>query len=215
MYMSPGRTVNKSPTLPRPPLQQWRNLLTSLELHNFKAFEHLELEIKPLTLFLGPNNSGKSSILAAPKLLSQTAESFDANVPLLLNGVFGDYGTFRDIAYEHVGARPLQVSLSLAHQNEPVTTDSGVVSQSASRIKSSLNLTYRYKSKLKQTILSQLDITAGERCLLQTKYSNTLERPLITVLGGRRVPKALRPNLSRRLRLQHFLPQATFGLMNS
>lgn len=65
-------------------------MIKQMKLHNFKAFEDLDIEFKPITLLLGPNNSGKSSIIAALRLLVQTIESNDSNVPILLNGIFGD-----------------------------------------------------------------------------------------------------------------------------
>jgi len=61
-------------------------MFCELNLKNFKAFEKLSIELKPLTFLLGPNNSGKSSILAALRLLNQTVESRDSSVSLLLDG---------------------------------------------------------------------------------------------------------------------------------
>jgi predicted ATP-dependent endonuclease of OLD family len=58
----------------------WRNVINGIEYTNFKAFDFLKLEPKPITILLGPNNSGKSSILAGPKLLTQTTESFGAEI---------------------------------------------------------------------------------------------------------------------------------------
>jgi AAA15 family ATPase/GTPase len=68
-------------------------MLTSLRLKYFKAFEQLDLEIRPITIFIGPNNSGKSSIIASLRVLVQTIESYDTKIPLLLNGTMGDFGT--------------------------------------------------------------------------------------------------------------------------
>jgi ABC-type transport system involved in cytochrome c biogenesis ATPase subunit len=49
-------------------------MLTTLEIQNFKAFgERVRLDLRPLTVLVGPNGSGKTSILDAVGLLSQSA----------------------------------------------------------------------------------------------------------------------------------------------
>ena len=50
-------------------------MITSLSLENFKSFKKLdELKIKPLTILLGKNSCGKSSIIQSLLLLKQTLE---------------------------------------------------------------------------------------------------------------------------------------------
>ncbi|MDC4694740.1 AAA family ATPase [Acinetobacter baumannii] len=50
-------------------------MITSLSLENFKSFQKLDnLEIKPLTILLGKNSCGKSSIIQSLLLLKQTLE---------------------------------------------------------------------------------------------------------------------------------------------
>ncbi|MFJ1240457.1 AAA family ATPase, partial [Yersinia enterocolitica] len=87
-------------------------MIRNISARNFKAFEGLDVEIRPITLFLGPNNSGKSSTLALPRLLSQTLHSYDNSIPLLLNGYMGDFGTFKDIIYGNVIKKEMEISLS-------------------------------------------------------------------------------------------------------
>ncbi len=40
-------------------------LLTKVRIENFKRFERLEVELKPLDCLVGPNNSGKTTLLQA------------------------------------------------------------------------------------------------------------------------------------------------------
>lgn len=42
--------------------------LRSLEVHHFKRFDQLQLELEPFNLLVGPNNSGKSTLLQACSL---------------------------------------------------------------------------------------------------------------------------------------------------
>src|SRR3954466_12753453 len=51
-------------------------MLTQLEIQNFKAFgDQVRLELRPLTILLGTNGSGKTSALDALGLLSQSVPS--------------------------------------------------------------------------------------------------------------------------------------------
>jgi len=71
-------------------------MITSLLIRNFKSIEDSgKLELKPLTMFTGPNSSGKSNILKSLAVLAQTVRlpvgierSFDKS---LLNGEFVRY----------------------------------------------------------------------------------------------------------------------------
>lgn len=53
----------------RCPRGVWVVQLRNLRLENFKKFEKLELELRPFQLLVGPNNSGKSTVLQACALL--------------------------------------------------------------------------------------------------------------------------------------------------
>jgi AAA15 family ATPase/GTPase len=46
-------------------------MLEKIKLQNFKLHKDTTLEIKPITLFIGQNNSGKSSIFQALQLIKQ------------------------------------------------------------------------------------------------------------------------------------------------
>jgi len=50
-------------------------LLNKISLKNYKAFEKAEIELKPITILIGPNNSGKSSLIQSILLIQQTLES--------------------------------------------------------------------------------------------------------------------------------------------
>ncbi len=46
-------------------------MLQKIKIQNFKLHKDTSLEIKPITLFIGQNNSGKSSIFQALQLVKQ------------------------------------------------------------------------------------------------------------------------------------------------
>ncbi|MEU0702862.1 DUF3696 domain-containing protein [Streptomyces bacillaris] len=94
-------------------------MIDRLTLHNYKAFQHAELPLGPLTLLTGLNSSGKSSVLQSIGLLRQSYESGDlalsaltaeerragrrtnvAGRGFLLNGELVGLGTGEDVLHE-------------------------------------------------------------------------------------------------------------------
>lgn len=73
------------------------NLINSLKLTNYKAFENQLIEFKPLTLLSGLNSTGKSSVLQSLLLLRQSyQQELLPNVGLALNGELIRIGTAQD-----------------------------------------------------------------------------------------------------------------------
>lgn len=84
-----------------------------LRLVNFKAYRDTgELRLAPLTILIGPNSGGKSSILKALLVLRQTAECRDWQIPLLTDGPYCSLGQYAD--FVHGGDRKEQVVFSLS-----------------------------------------------------------------------------------------------------
>jgi predicted ATPase len=80
-------------------------MFTQLRVKNYKAWkgEH-QVELAPLSLFLGTNSAGKTSLLQMLLLLKQTVESPDRRQHLSLGGQPSDVlhlGGFRDIISGH------------------------------------------------------------------------------------------------------------------
>lgn len=72
-----------------------REGITHFGLRNFKAFHYLEdIELRPLTVLVGPNSSGKSSILQSLALLKQTLLASGSKSPLKFDGDLVQLGSF-------------------------------------------------------------------------------------------------------------------------
>ena len=83
--------------------------IKSFEVWNFKSIEYSgEVRFPKITILIGPNSSGKSSIVQTLLLMKQTFEAGEPSIPLTLNGPFiqlGEYGDFihgRDISQPFV-----------------------------------------------------------------------------------------------------------------
>jgi predicted ATPase len=86
------------------------SVLADLSLTNFKAFTSISLEIRPLTVLTGLNNSGKSSIVQAI-LLAEVARDGRAQVPL--NGPYGlSLGEASDVLNFDATSSEIRISLS-------------------------------------------------------------------------------------------------------
>ena len=72
--------------------------LKKITARNYKGFESIEFEIKPLTVLLGANSGGKSSILNLILMLAQSIESNDEMLtPLRINGQYVGLGDAHNI----------------------------------------------------------------------------------------------------------------------
>lgn len=74
-------------------------MIESLSLQNYKAFENVTIPIKPLTILLGANSVGKSSIIQMLMLLHQTAEERYS----IYTSAFKIYGRYVNVgSYENL-----------------------------------------------------------------------------------------------------------------
>jgi hypothetical protein len=85
----------------------------SLRLSNFRRFEDTgQIDFAPITLFLGRNSSGKTSLLRAPLLVRQLATGADP-FEVTLSGSGADYGSYKELVYEGQLRRDVGLSFGL------------------------------------------------------------------------------------------------------
>lgn len=177
-------------------------MITNLSLKNFKGYESSSFDLRKITLFLGPNNSGKSAAMSAVRLLAQTVESYDRQVPLLLNGKYGDFGTYKDLVYGN-GVRK-QIGVSIGVQ------DSRVDPSGRRSPKTTLILLYKFNSAKKQVILRSVNVVVGEVDSATFEYLDDAERFGIQSLLGKDLSPEAKSLVNRRLTFFHFLPNQIF-----
>lgn len=71
-------------------------MLQKMSLKNFKLHKNTDIELKPITLLIGPNNSGKSSLFHVLQLVKEGSIT-EGQYFVPHRGPFIDVGTFRDI----------------------------------------------------------------------------------------------------------------------
>jgi len=96
----------------------------SFSLSNFKGFKELQsVNLKPLTVICGTNNSGKSSLIQSLLLMKQSHPTkFSPNtygqLPLTFNGSYVQLGSFLDVVYNHLNDEEIVLKWKL--QNEEI-----------------------------------------------------------------------------------------------
>jgi len=79
--------------------------MKSFSVENMKSFkEEACIDIRPITIFVGKNSCGKSSLIRFPVVLSQSIMS-DADTPIMFFGKNIDYGNYEDVIYGHKGKK--------------------------------------------------------------------------------------------------------------
>lgn len=89
-------------------------MISKLTLRNFRAFRNQSFDFSRINIFVGPNNSGKSSAVSAINLLAQTIANADINQSqLVLNGPFDQLGTYLDLVHGGRANTPIGIEFSV------------------------------------------------------------------------------------------------------
>ena len=94
-------------------------MFTKLHLRNFKAWKDTgDVVLAPVTILLGTNSSGKSSLLQSLLLLKQTVQSPDRSIHLDLGGDevndYFNFGYFDDVLCKDASPRQFEIALSFS-----------------------------------------------------------------------------------------------------
>lgn len=96
-------------------------MIKSIQIRNFKSLsvESGKIQIKPITILIGPNSSGKSSYLQMLLMLKQTIESRDRFSPLITNSNYVNLGSYSDFVYNHKVSNPIEIKFEINLKNRP------------------------------------------------------------------------------------------------
>lgn len=89
-------------------------MLNSFAVKRFKSLADVSLTFAPITVFIGGNSTGKSSVLQALSVLKQSREDTGANLGLAPSGTSVELGSFEDIAHQHHADAVLEFGLDLS-----------------------------------------------------------------------------------------------------
>lgn len=93
-------------------------MINKIGIKNYKAFKDASIELKPITILLGANSVGKSSIIKLLLLISQNVNSSLKNdIPLLINGEIIQFGSFENILHYKNTQNTLEINFSIENTN--------------------------------------------------------------------------------------------------
>ncbi|WP_084262716.1 AAA family ATPase [Actinomadura formosensis] len=94
--------------------------LLRMAVENYRSFkERQEIELRPITVILGKNNSGKSALTRLPLIL-ETGIRTDSDLPLDLDALGDDPPEFLDLVYGRNVHRPLGLELTTEFNGQTV-----------------------------------------------------------------------------------------------
>lgn len=86
--------------------------MKSYTIQNIKSFkDETAINVKPITIFVGKNSCGKSSLIRFPVVVSQSMLS-DTDAPLTFFGKSIDYGNYEDVVFGHLKRGKMNFSLT-------------------------------------------------------------------------------------------------------
>ncbi len=127
--------------------------IVQIRLEQFKLFDDIKLDTKPLTLLTGANSSGKSSILNALASVSQTEQPQLYPFEFVPNGTNCSLGSYRDIINRHNTRKAFGIGFSADHQKN----------------RTCLDAKYRYSARGDHILLSNMSYKLNEDSL-DTKW---------------------------------------------
>lgn len=93
-------------------------MIDELSLTNFRAFKSQSFKFSKLNIFVGPNNSGKSSAISSINILAQTfLNGANSSNHISINGEFDQLGTFKDMVHGGRANTPVKLAFKIGrHQ---------------------------------------------------------------------------------------------------
>ncbi len=189
-------------------------MIQEITVENFRAFQSQRLRIRPLTILVGPNNSGKSALISALTLLSQSMRSRDPDIALLLQGPLQDFGTYRDVVYKNHAGRRVAFDIEIEVPERSPRRRAGpslfdLEGQAGTEWPRSVRflIKFKYRTQRRHVVVEELTLRTREgRQLLHARYSDDTESVMLESLGGQRFGVQGGDRGRPRLRLDHFVP---------
>lgn len=130
-------------------------MLQEICFKNYKAFDNGKLKIKPITLLLGANSIGKTSILQFILMLQQTALSNENyKAALKLHGGFLSLGEGKNIFRKQNTEKPVVLRLNFENENLSSQLSQGLIKEKIGEIYEYARITDSVKLSLKEKNLT-------------------------------------------------------------
>ena len=147
-------------------------MFTEIRLQNFKCYRDTgRVRLRPLTLLIGPNNAGKSTLLQAILMLKQTYEDRDVGEPLITSGPYVDLGSFHDIL--RGGRRASRATLSVSLKVSSNDTRRVQITENMSSLiipmADTLNVRFSFNKRRNAVVVANAELRNAERVFIGAK----------------------------------------------
>jgi energy-coupling factor transporter ATP-binding protein EcfA2 len=146
-----------------------------MTVKNYRAFKYQRFEFSNINLFVGPNNSGKSSAISALNLLAQTVSAGQSGVPLVLRGKYDDLGTYIDLIHRNMPRSIFGIEFSIPKYN--------------------FKIDYKYRSQRREIEIVKYEISEDDKFIFQYK---TRKDAYDIRYRGKKLETYFKPSIKRR-----------------
>lgn len=157
-------------------------MISKFELENFKSIKQASFNFKKINLFIGPNNSGKTSVLQALAFLLQEGLTSSA-----VEGRYVDLTNLTDFAFKKDPSTIFKFSISLSFTEEELQTLSNVIGDSSWSHFNFSHLTLKLGIPLKEnlgysyvTYLSSILFDAGDKAIIGLDGLQKGQKPFVS-----------------------------------
>lgn len=134
------------------------------------------LPLTSLNILVGPNNSGKSSLLAALLLLKQTLQDQDTDTALVTTGQVLDMGSYLDIVPGAPEETPLQITFQLEPDVLPSEDALSFSDRNFGRTRYDwVNVEFGYEQRRNEVFLKRFEIRRGDSEQVLSGHQNTFK----------------------------------------
>lgn len=147
-------------------------MITELRLKNFKCYADTgPVRLRPLTLIIGQNNVGKSTLLQAILMMKQTYEDKEASEPLITSGPLIDLGSFQDILFRGRNGvrRTLSVSLQMSRADTRRVEPPDALSNLTIPVADRLDVRFSFNARRNAVVVSDAQLGNSEGLFLAVR----------------------------------------------
>ncbi|MCH8152762.1 MAG: DUF3696 domain-containing protein [Planctomycetes bacterium] len=174
-------------------------MFTSIRLRNFKSYrDSRAIPLAPLTVIVGQNNAGKSSILHAILMLKQTLQDKNKNAPLITSGPFAELGGFRELLHGKEVATRQTITIDLATLPQGMEVMGLPGEKSKVGLGTDLSVTFSFDARANRIRVAAVKLSRQAKAVIDVKRAGS-------VWEAGKYTKAARKH--GRLDFLHFLPR--------
>lgn len=182
--------------------------IDKLTICNFKGFsEKNEFVIKPITLFIGPNSSGKSSCIHALAALAQTIKLSSSSLPIVLDDEYAQVhlGRFIEVIHSKSYSDAIEIGVAI---NKSARSIRGIHNNKVVSKDDPVNALYTFKStrRTQDVFIEKAEFEAGTSGITyrikpkSSEYTVRFNEKLISVKAANPVGMkfSLQPELGKK-----------------